>query len=206
MRKLLSIAAIPATLVLLAGAAQAATIVTATWTGTLRGDGTNPDQADVFGGGTFAKDTPFKLVSTFSTDTGSYSSAGKSITGGGTAALTINGHTFPISTATSFYGIGPDHLQLRLGDAGTDPISLSADFDPLGGLPGSILTSFGADCFALSYCSGTFGIQEAAGFTGAGFDAAHLEIVVSQTPLPATLPLFASALLGLGYVTRRRHA
>jgi hypothetical protein len=221
MRKVFSVVAIPGALALAIGAmaaiaapaAEAATVVTATWTGTLRGDPADPDgnidNAGVFGGGPLSLGAAFTLTTTFSTATGTYSAGSKSIAGGGSSVLEINGQKFTIDTQPSLYEISGDHFVLDFGDAAVDPTSLSANFDPKNGLPGSILSSFSDVCYQNTYCSGTFGITKNGKFSGAGFDADSLVVdvaQVAQTPIPATLPLFLSALLGLGVVVRRKTA
>jgi hypothetical protein len=184
-----------------APAAEAATIVTATYTGTIRG---GVDSGGFFGG-TLNAGEAFSLVSVFDTGSGTYSSAGGgSITGGGKATMTVNGNAFTFNVAPSSYALDSfGNIKLFLGDTGAT--FLSANFFAAG-LPGSILTPFDKDCFADTFCSGSFQIASSGGFTDGAFDAVHLKVEVSATPLPASLPLFVSALLGLGFVTRRRNA
>src|SRR3954471_442685 len=103
MRKLLSIGWIFASLAFClcaAPAAQAGTIVTAVWEGTIRGGN---DAGNHFGG-TLAAGTAFSVTSVFDTGLGTYSSVGKgSISGGGHATLSANGHAFTFALEPSFY-------------------------------------------------------------------------------------------------------
>ncbi len=187
--------AMTATITVGAPSAEAATIVTATWTGTLRaGD----DAGNHFGGGDLNAGTAFSLKTVFSGDP---SGDGKSITGGGVATLTINGHDFTFNTEPTSYEIDSfGSIKLFMGDVHQS--FLSAAFFSTG-LPGSVFQPFDGDCFANTFCSGTF---EIAGpkFSGDGFDATHLTVSVAATPIPASLPLFISAVAGLGFVARRK--
>ena len=184
-----------------APAARASTVVTATWTGTIRAGN---DAGDHFGGALNTGDA-FKLVSVFSTGKGTYDpTGGGSISGGGSAILTINGHDFSFALDPSSYKLDSS-IGLFLGDTSQTFLSL-AFFAP--GMPGSILTPFDADCAGAGFCSGTFEIAGAQ-FSGASIDATHLTVTVAATPLPASLPLLVSALagfalLGSGRAMRRR--
>jgi hypothetical protein len=211
MNKFLSSAVIMAATVIavsIAAPAAKATTITTTWTGLLRiaeGD-TIPDNANAFDSTPLAKGDTFTLVSTFHTNAGSNATG---TTGGGTAVLTIHGVGYTFNESPSFYDITSDHIVLGLGTAGPNSNSLSLAFDPLGGLPSSILTAFDGSCvdFDGGYCSGSFGIYDFRGqSTGATIDATHIHVDISAAPIPATLPLFASALLGLGVVARRKKA
>jgi hypothetical protein len=179
-------------------AARAGTIVTAVFDGTIRGGN---DAGNHFGGALPAG-TAFTLTSVFSTDTGTYSSAGKgSISGGGSAKLSIDGHDFVFALEPSSYKFDTlGNIQLFIGQ--TNQTFLSLAFFATG-LPGSILSPFEKDCFDAGFCSGTFEIP-GNGSSGAAIDATHLRVSVATTPLPATLPLFVAALAGLGWVARRR--
>jgi len=203
MRKLLSIGSICAGILMAVGAAapaaSAATIVTATWTGTLRAAN---DAGNHFGG-TIAAGDAFTLKSVFDTSKGTFSNASQSIIGGGQATLTIRGHSFTFDLDPSAYKLATLHtIGLNVGDPATTTTFLTAGFFSLG-VPGSILTPFEADCFAATFCSGTFEI-DGLHFSGGGFDADHLSVAIATTPIPASLPLFAAGLLGLGLVTRRK--
>jgi len=202
MGKLLSIGWIIAALfVTVCGTAEAGTIVTAQFEGTIRG---GTDGANIFGGALPAG-TAFSVTSVFDTGNGTYSSAGKgSITGGGHATLSINGHAFSFALEPSSYKFDTlGNIQLFIGDSSHTFLSLA--FFAVG-LPNSILTALDKDCFGNGFCSGTFGIQGTPGFSGAAIDATHLTVSIATTPLPATLPLFAAALAGLGLVARRKRA
>ena len=176
--------------------AQASTI-TATWTGTIRGGN---DGGNHFGGSLNAGDA-FTVTSVFDTGTGTYSSAGGgSITGGGQAVLSVNGHAFTFALEPSSYKFDAlGNIQLFLGDTTQTFLSLAFFAN---GLPGSILTAFDRDCKEAGFCSGTFEIADG-GFSGAAIDATHLTVTIATTPLPASLPLFLAALAGLGFVVWR---
>ena len=200
MQKLFSIAALFIAVCFVAPAANAATIVTATWTGTIRAGN---DAGNHFGGTLNAGDA-FRLKSVFDTSKGTFSPAnGGTISGGGMATMTINGHDFTFALDPSTYKLGASgDVEMFLGD--TAQTFLSAGFFAAG-LPNSILTAFDKDCKGAGFCSGTF---EIAGlhFSGAAFDATHLTVAIARTPLPASLPLFAATMLGLGLVCRRKAA
>jgi len=202
MKKLWSIASI-AGLAFIVGAGVAApaaqaTTVTAVYTGTIRnGD----DSGNHFGGGLHSGDA-FTLTAFFKAPPGTYdSTGGGSITGGGKVTLKTNGQSYTFDLSPNSYSLNNfGQIQLFTGDVAHT--FLSSDFySP--SLPTSILTAFDGGCFADTYCSGSFEITTG-GFSGASFDATHLK--VSATPIPAALPLFASALLGLGFAARRRKA
>ena len=203
MKKLLSIGWIFAATVIaglaIAPAAQAGTIVTATWTGTIR---VGNDAGNHFGGALNSGDA-FTLKSVFDTAQGTYSPVGRgSINGGGMATMTVNGHAFTFDLDPSSYQFDAfGSLRLFLGD--TSQTFLSAGFFAPG-LPGSILTSFDKDCLSFGSCSGSFEIAGPGAFSGGSFDATHLNVSVATTPVPAALPLFVSSLLGLGLVMRRK--
>jgi hypothetical protein len=181
-----------------APAAEAGTIVTATWTGTLRAAN---DAGNHFGG-TIAAGDAFTLKSVFDTAQGTFSGASQSILGGGKATLTIRGHAFTFDLDPSAYKLTAPHtLGLDVGDPSTTTF-LTAGFFALG-VPGSILAPFDADCFAATFCSGTFEI-DGPHFSGGGFDADHISVAIAPTPIPASLPLFAAGLLGLGLALRRK--
>jgi hypothetical protein len=184
-----------------APAAQASTIVTAIFEGTIRGGN---DAGHHFGGVLNAGDA-FSVTSVFDTGLGTYSSAGGgSISGGGHATLSIHGQDFTFALEPSSYKFDAlGNIQLFLGDTAHTFLSL-AFFAT--GLPGSILTAFDRDCVdvANGFCSGTFEISGSGGSSGAAIDAGHLSVSIATTPLPATLPLFGAALAGLGLVARRR--
>jgi hypothetical protein len=202
MRRIFSIGFVGAMLFVALGApAQAGTIVTATWTGTMRA---SSDAGGHFGApGTIAAGTAFTLVSVFDTALGTFDSGAQSITGGGKATLSINSHDFTFALEPSSYALAAaNRIGLGVGDPSTTPTFLTATFFSLG-VPASILTPFEADCFADTFCSGTFEI-DGLSFSGGGFDAAHLSVAIATTPIPASLPLLASALLGLALVGRRR--
>jgi hypothetical protein len=204
MSKRLSVRAIFATLVLALGvavggmapAAQATTI-TATWTGTIRGGN---DGGNHFGGALNAGDV-FTVTSVFDTGSGTFSNAGGgSITGGGQAVLSVNGHAFTFALEPSSYKFDAGSIQLFLGDTTQTFLSLAFLAN---GLPGSILTAFDKDCKGDGFCSGTFEIASG-GFSGAAIDATHLTVTIATTPLPASALLFFTALAGLGLGVWRR--
>jgi len=202
MSRVISIGFVGALLLVALGAsAQAGTIVTATWTGAMRA---SSDAGGHFGApGAIAAGTAFKLVSVFDTDSGTFDAGAQSITGGGKATLTINNHSFTFQLAPSSYALTDVHrIGLDVGDPSGTPTFVTATFFALG-VPGSILTPFDADCFADTFCSGTFEI-DGLSFSGGGFDATHLNVAIATTPIPASLPLLASGLVGLGVVGWRR--
>jgi hypothetical protein len=180
-------------------AAEASTIVTAVWEGTIRGG----NDAGGHFGGALPAGTSFTLTSTFDTATGHYDPTGKgSISGGGQAVLSINGQSFTFALEPSSYKFDNlGNIQLFLGD--THQTFLSLAFFATG-LPGTILGALDKNCFGSGFCSGTFEISGGSGFTGAAIDATHLTVTIATTPLPAALPLFASALAGLGAAGWRR--
>jgi hypothetical protein len=201
MKKVFSIAALCGA-AMIAGAitapvADAApiTTVTAIWTGTIRGA---QDAGGNFGG-TIATGAPVTLTTVF--DTGSGALAGETITGGGAATLNINGTDHVFSLTPSTYGFnGFDSLVMGMGDVGG--YKMTAYFFNASFPGSSILQSFDGACFGATYCGGEFQILP--GWSSGTIDFAHLNVSVSTTPIPAALPLFASALAGLGFVARRR--
>jgi hypothetical protein len=197
-KKFISIAALFGAVLLAAGlaapAAEAST-VTATWTGTIRN---GFDYGNSFGG--FNDNDPVTLVTVFDTSTGTL--AGNTITGGGTGTLTINGNSHVFSLSPSEYGYNSfGSLVMTMGDPAG--YKLTAGFFSAA-FPGSILSVFDGDCFGPTYCSGEF--QIVPGWTTGNIDFSHLTVSVATTPIPAALPLFASALAGLGFMARRRKA
>jgi hypothetical protein len=199
MKKLISVAGLCAAVVMAIGVAAPAaraTTVTAVYTGTIRnGD----DSGNHFNGGLNSGDA-FTLTAFFKAPPGTYdSTGGGSITGGGTVTLNTNGQNYTFNLSPNSYSLN-NFGQIKLFTGDTSSTFLASDFySP--SLPASILTAFDGGCYADTYCSGSFEITTG-GFSGASFDATHLN--VTATPIPAALPLFASALLGLGFVARRR--
>jgi hypothetical protein len=195
--------------------ASNASVITPTWEGTVGGF---TDTAGVFGtpGGDLAGDN-YKLVFTVDTSQGDHFSSAHSDGqfNGISATLTINGHDYSI--------VGDDdngsYDLLSNGDTniGTHLV-FSSIFDQVGslsastfisislgsngtipGFPGSIATAYATStCPAGGTCGGTFYIGHSLGTLNFG------SYSVSATPIPATLPLFISALGGLGFVGWRR--
>lgn len=206
MKKLVSAAWIAVALIIGAGVAAPAakaTTVTATVTGTIRGG----DDTGNYFGGTLATGDAFKLTAVFSTPPGTYDPTnGGSISGGGTATFSAHGHDYLFNQSPASLGIDQfGNLKLFIGD--TNATFLSASFFPLSALT-QLLAPFDDGCFDSpnGYCSGSFEITDNGHFSGASFDATHLNIAVATTPVPAALPLLATSLLGLGFAARRRKA
>jgi hypothetical protein len=200
-KKLLSIAVLSWAFIIAvamaAPTAQATTIVTATWTGTIRGA---QDAGGNFGG-TIADGAPVTLTTVFDTSSGTL--AGNTITGGGVATLNINSTDHVFALSPSSYGFNAfDSLVMAMGDVGG--YKMTANFFAAAFPGSSILQSFDGDCFDVGYCTGEFQILP--GWSSGTIDFAHLNIAIATTPIPAALPLFASALAGLGFVARRRKA
>jgi hypothetical protein len=201
MKKFLSVASLAAAAVIafgVAAPAAKATTITAVYTGTIRnGD----DSGNHFAGGLASGDA-FTLTAFFKAPPGTYdNTGGGSITGGGKVTLKTNGQSYTFDLTPNSYSLNNfGQLQLFTGD--TSFTFLSSDFFSATP-PSSILDAFDSDCYADTYCSGSFEITTG-GFSGASFDATHL--TVSSTPIPAALPLLATALGGLGFVGWRRKA
>ena len=201
MRKLLSIGAATAIAICAASTASHATTVTSTWTGTVRAG----DDTGGYFGGSLPAGTAFTLTSTFTTPPGHYSSFGPGdrIIGGGTATLTINGDDYTFNQTPDSYRLNQyGSIQMFLGDVSGTFLSFS--FYALNP-PSSILNSISEDCYADTYCSGTFEIVDGGHFSGAVLDAEHLTVsATATTPIPAALPLLLSALGGLGFAGSRK--
>jgi len=215
MKKLLSIAGLCVAVIAAGVAAPAAhaTTVIATWTGTLEGppDSDLPyDTGDHFGGGMNPGDT-ITVKSVFDTSTGTFTNDASSdfrgfISGGGSATVSIGGGTpFSFALTPNSFGFNAfDSLGLDIGDSGLGTFLHLGFYDA--SLPTSLLTAFDGNS-APGYAFGTFFIADGT-FAGANFVLDHLNIAVAAaaTPIPATLPLLATPLLGLGFFARRKKA
>jgi hypothetical protein len=201
MKKFLSIVSLCAAAVIALGfaaPAAKATTITAVFTGTVRN---GQDAGGTFGGLSGGED--YTLTAFFKAPPGTYSSAdGGSITGGGTATLTINGqsHVFSLSVASlGINNFGSVILDMDDGSGHANEYLSMSFWSPT--LPASILTAFDGDV-APGYGGGSF--QVVPGWSSGALNAGHL--TVSATPIPAALPLLATALGGLGFVGWRRKA
>jgi hypothetical protein len=194
MKKLLSIAAICSAVILGAGAAAPAahaTTVTATFTGTMVSAGDYGHQFGDFNAG-----DAFTLKAVFDDTVGTLS--GGTITGGGSATLSIGGHSYTFSLGDATLGINQyGSLVMSINDSSTGQF-VQADFwSPTA--PTNLYTAFSGDT-APGYSFGDF--ETVPGYSGSGMIVDHLTL--AATPIPAALPLFASSLLGLGFVGWKR--
>jgi hypothetical protein len=208
-------------------AAEATTMV-ATWTGTI--GAFSQDTTNVFGLGSVPGaivGQSFSLTTTFDTAGGTRSTSPgfDKLTGGGTAILTINSHsvsfsgndaidTYDLARSSTAPG-GLSEFNQKVTDQTSDFNFLAVDVystNGNGGLVSSITTPIAlmSLCGAGYTCTGNFSIadfsptfQSASGY----FDFSHGTLQVSAlaaTPIPATLPLFVSALGGIGLIGWRR--
>jgi hypothetical protein len=186
--------------------ASSAAVITATWQGTVA---SFIDKAGSFGsaGANLAGDG-YKLVFTMDDSQGSFHPfpSGEILVGGMSAILTIGGqdHNF-LGNNLSFdvaangaTNISGDVFSQTIQDINTPAGSVSSSIYSLGsvpGLPESIYTAFATStCPSTTTCGTSFSINFNPGTLNFG------SYSVSATPIPATLPLFISALGGLGFV------
>ena len=205
MRKFFSIGFVATLLVIALGATAQAGMITynAIFTGSLIG-GTD-DGKHFSKDGTLHPGSNLTLRIFF--NTAHYSSAGAgSVTAGVGGDIEITNAGFngfiPYDREPSSYQMGADGIEVSSGDA---DVFVTANFNAVG-LPGSILTPFDADCIGADLCTGSFYIIDSLNrVTNGTFNLTHATLlVIAAAPIPASLPLFASGLLGLGFVARRR--
>ena len=192
-----------------------ATTMTATYTGTVK---TSFDSTGVFGTpGANLAGAAYSLVYTIDDSVGAYSTfngttSGDQIFGGVTAALTINGHSlaFPGGGPTSTYDIvagkpGFAELVHQAGSRSTGSILAALQMtNPGPGFPTSVYTAVVlSSCPAGACAAGAFFVMPGGFFGHLNFGSLTVA-AVAATPIPATLPLLASALGGLGFVGWRR--
>jgi len=209
-----------AALWLVTASPASATIITATYTGTVK---ESLDSTGVFGTpGADLAGVGYSLVFTIDDTVGTYSTfhgtlfdpilSGDQIIGGGvSAALTINGHSLAFGDPSGLRDF--DWVASKPGfvsfahAAGSMPTgyieATMESTNPGSGFPTSVYTALAlsaSDCPAASCTS------YAAFFVPGGFHG-YLNfgsLTVAATPIPAALPLLVSALGGLGFVGWRR--
>jgi hypothetical protein len=191
--------------------ASEASVITATWEGTVD---SFVDATGIFGtpGGDLAGDS-YKVVFTMDTQQGDYlkNPHGDAQFDGISAVMTINGHDYSVTgdQKNGSYDIaerGETHIMSSgtytdivnelssLSKTTTISMSLGGSGD-ISGFPDSIYTSFATStCPPGGTCGGTVF------FASTHADLNFGSYSVSATPIPATLPLFISALGGLGFV------
>ncbi len=208
-----------------AGKASAA-IVTETFTGTVLNNGLSFDLAGLFGSasnnsGALDGDA-FKLVFTIDTalGTGSFSDAGSQFKSGQayslpqavSASIEINGFTQQVFG--SWFGTASQSNNPSAGSTGLSTLDTGVEdtgygsaevhiqvFDPA--IPGNLLTPFTFDPAAQNVftdASGGFNIGAHSNEAGGSLDITGVSVQVSSVPLPASLPMFGAAILGLGAV------
>jgi len=202
-RKVFSIGFFATLLFIALGAAAQAGMITyiTTFTGQVI---SGTDDGKHFGNGAPLNPGGYFTLRTYF-NTSHYSSAGAgSITAGVQAEIDLQNRFFPFDREPSSYQMGADGIEVSVGDP---EVYVTANFNALG-LPGSILTPFDADCIGAGQCTGSFYILDSLNRVSSGtFSLSHATlVVVAAAPIPASLPLFASGLLGLGLVARRRRA
>jgi len=193
--------------------AQAGTIVTLTLSGPLDASGSHFDVFDL-PSPSHLQDEPAKLTFTF--DLGQVQRypflGGEVLQGEGSAVLTVNHHSFEFSNSRGYLNVLPDEVSVGLGGTLDNAYYRFNIYDP-----GTVFTPAKIEPFSLSpacslghsflsVCLGLLTVAE----PGAVFDgdinlhASTLQLSVSQTPVPPSLPLFAVALGGLGMAGWRR--
>jgi hypothetical protein len=106
---------------------------------------------------------------------------------------------------SEFFAPGPDFDELGLGGTGTESV-LGLEYDatnsnpPLASLDGLPTTSSGLMALLGGTPFRSTGVYELTGFGSVAFDIA----LTATTPIPGALPLFLSALGGLGMFSRHR--
>jgi len=220
MNEVLKRSVFSAFLALGASGVQAA-IVTATYSGTIN---EGASSGDYFGTGVGMNGLPYLLVFQYDTAIGGLSGPGLDQVFGGTSVLTPGHGMSPmlsaaltIGSVTHYFGVGgygeatafndgtssytyhqagviTDGLYVAILGQESQPgivpdIEAPQDFSPEN-LPNELFT----------FDQGSFGVNE--GTTGY-FSVDRVRITVAAVPLPGTLPLFAVALLGLGWLRRR---
>jgi hypothetical protein len=208
MNSLLKVCTAAALALCAASTATQASTITATWTGSIRDDAVDSGDFGAVppGAGTIGSlpgGTAFTLTSVF--DTSTYSTPGAGIVDqltGGSATLSINGHDVLFNQSPATFQVDQyGSLKLFIGDTANTFLSMSFysgnPFTSVLTLPGSQgCNGVPAD----GYCSGSFEIVP--GYSGATLVASQLD--VAKTPIPATLPLLASGIGGLGFAGWRR--
>jgi len=210
-----------AALWLVTASPASATVITATYTGTVN---ESFDSTGVFGTpGADLAGVGYSLVFTIDDTVGTYSTfhgtlfdpilSGDQIIGGGvSAALTINGHSLgfadpsPLGMDFDWVASKPGFVSFAhaAGSLPTGYIEATMEStNPGPGFPTSVYTDLAlsaSDCPAAS-CVTHLAFFMPDGFHGfLNFGA----LTVAATPIPAALPLLVSALGGLGFVGWRR--
>jgi hypothetical protein len=194
----------------------AATIITTIRANAAGAFSTLTDNIGVFGpAGASYSNLHFQFTSTFSPKTGFYHTFpdGDAIVGGGFGTMTVNGVDHRFSGADfGNTGIDVESRSLSTRDLDldlsarrpTDSFSLDISGPAASSpIPQSIFDPASISCAAGITCTGSIDIETDAGLATLGnFTLSNFSMVtsVTVTPIPGALPLFISALGGLGFV------
>jgi hypothetical protein len=204
--KIMHCALVALVLTLAPACAQAATVTT-TVTGSIS---SGSDYFDFFGLGAGADLTgeAFEVVTVIDTDAGQNKTSIPGTLdqqyGGISAVLTINGSnvswggSFPFTFAQATTG----GFLLTAGVPTNSNYNGPLDLVFSGPITPSLASLQSIDCASSHVCAAAFTLSDTVNMSFGTFDIANVTTAV--TPIPAALPLFISALGGIGFVSYRR--
>lgn len=205
MKKLIAICAVAVVACFTASAASA-NAYTATWTGTVT---SGTDSLKFFQAGTDLANQAFTMVFTFDgTDMArSGSSIADTLIGpGATALLIINHQIFTIPSGVGTLGqdtvatFGGGYTLQQVDESSS--VMSASDTNITPSILGSLDQSLSRTCNAQCVVSAQINDPGRVVLTGLDFNPTNFTL--AATPIPAALPLFISALGGLGFVGWRR--
>jgi hypothetical protein len=192
---------------LIVGAAAKAATITTTVTGSLV---LGVDYLGIFvpGGSPDLTGQAFKLVTVLDTGAADYTSSNpgsfEDQVGGISAVLTISGNDLSYDGSGSQVSASASTAGYFLETSAASPTfsSYYVDYDLEGPTTPSLTSLQNFDCGGSFFCEGQFILSDAVNSTYGIFDIADVKMAV--TPISAALPLFISALAGMGFLGYRR--